>query len=485
MVPKITTGVSSFLAIIDRWLIIQEGPLDVSQISPVLKTTPIPLDVLHTTSSSGIPTQPTTDPTAYERFFEPTMFSELFPHIRSHLGRGDLSRLAQVEGVIGVQAIVTMYREKKLKVAYESLKNFREHPEVIMHGFGEVVKGRISKKEAMTNIREIDLYESTSTMAINLLDIQFHHLQRLTIRPCYLHGIMIISHARDNGLGIPVTDLQDPNTPFDFAEARLIGHLASYASTVEIFAPGTNVEDLSYGRWSGDWTTFAKRLCGLDNAYSEHSMGSEMVHPSLQSILAIRKVPDLGEILSLNRLQPIDNLIVWVRSPSVILQRIPAKKTIINLEEGALYKPRHVQNPGKIPDLAVIRSILKTRAVTPSSIVIKILPPAHSVIVDYIRAVYPDTVKDMRGLSSYTGWFNYSLSPDFRAVLQVFRLQRTPAESRNLPVVALAWYLESVKNTLCNHHAKTDAEKEDFEQVQFAYRRPEPWEGTSYELMAF
>jgi hypothetical protein len=143
------------------------------------------------------------------------MFSELFPHIRPHLGRGDLSRLAQVVGLIGGQATIAMYQEKTLRVVYESRDHDRELAKVILYGIDKVPRGRISKKEAMTYIREIDLWEPNSTLDVKLLKLQFPRLRKLVIRSTYLRAILILSHASKDLPGIPYIDFYNPETPFD------------------------------------------------------------------------------------------------------------------------------------------------------------------------------------------------------------------------------------------------------------------------------
>jgi hypothetical protein len=457
--------------------------------SSAVSTTPLPSIVQPTSSSSSNPTEPATTPTVYERFFGPTMFSELFPHIRPHLGRGDLSRLAQGGGVIGGQATIAMYQEKNLRVVYESLNHYRELAEVIIHGIDEVPIGRISKKEAMTNIREIDLWEPKSTIATNLLKIQFPHLRKLTIRSTYLRGVLILSHARKTIPGIPYTDFYNPDTPFDFAESRLISHLASYASTVEIYAPGTGLNDVFDDPYRAQyWSDMAKRLCPSGGPYADNALywcnsNDSLFRPS-SSTLAFRTVPDFGNILSWNR--PIDKLVVWVKSPSAILQRIPAKNTTINLQEGALFDSDCRHDPDKIHGLAVVKSVLETRAVTSSSIVIGILPPARSVIVDYIRAVHPDLLKDWPFPRDNANWFDYySPNSEYNAMTSLFMWRRTATENRDLPVLAQKRYLEYIKASLRKHHTKTDVEKEDFDQIQFTFRplEGEEWKELSYEPM--
>jgi hypothetical protein len=465
-------------------LIIQEENLGLFPISSSVKTTPLPAIVQPTSLSS----EPTATPTVYERFLGPTMFSELFPHIRPYLRRGDLSRLAQVGGVIGGQATIAMYQEKKLQVVCESVEQYRQLAKVVMYGIDNVPRGRISKKEAMAYIREVDLREPISTIASNLLKLQFPHLRKLIIRSSYLRGILFISHASKTIPGIPYTDFYNPDTPFDFAESRLISHLASYASTVEIFAPGTGYCDMFDDRHRGKyWSDMAKRLCasGCSNldemvywcASSESNVSMFKPNPYTE---AFRTVPDFGKKLFWNQIQPVDKLVLWVKSPSAILQRIPANNTVINLQEGALFEPYSSHNPEHIPDLAVVRSILETRAVTSASVVITILPPALSAIVHHIRAVHPAVKHFPPPRHPFSRDFSSPWS-EYQAIAQLFAFRKADVEKLDLYRLTKARYLECIKASLHKHHAKTDVEKEDFEQIQFAYR---PYEAEkSYQLM--
>jgi hypothetical protein len=242
------------------------------------------------------------------------------------------------------------------------------------------------------------------------------------------------------------------------------------------------------------WSDMAKRLCA-----SGSQLLDEMVYWCATSEInesrwwqpdpyaeAFRTVPDFAKMLSWDQIQPIDKLVLWVKSPSAILQRIPAKETIINLQEGALFRPHWEHNLEKIPDLAVVRSILETRAVTSTSIFIVVLPPAHSAVVNYIRAVHPDLVEGVRPTDHPTWSDDYSsLNSEYNALTSLFMWKRTDAENRDLPFLAGKRYLESIKANLRKHHANTDVEKEDFEQIQFTFRPFEEgeWTAVSYEPM--
>ena len=180
---------------------------------------------------------PVTRPTAFERFLEPSISTVLFPSIRPHLVKGDLKRLAQVPGAFNMVATIALYQKRSLSIGAEC-ENFEgEIGEALLAGMDYTPVGRISKKEAFSYITEIYLDESNYRMAKALLRIQFPRLKTLVIQARYLIDLLLQSHAKKATAGIPYTDFYNPDTPFDFAEAQLIRHLASYASKVQIWVP--------------------------------------------------------------------------------------------------------------------------------------------------------------------------------------------------------------------------------------------------------
>lgn len=356
-----------------------------------------------------------TEPTALERFFVPSTFTELFPSIRPHLINGDLKRLAQVPGIINRVATITIYQESDLQVDHATPST-----KTLMYGMNDQAPvGRISKMEALSFVKHIDLFKSTSKQATALLKLSFPRLQSVTIWVRYLHEILDQYQVETAFItsGLPDTDVPDPDLPFDFPEARLVTHLASYATRIEILVP--------HKVW---WN-----------------------------------VPDLGDRLLLNNIEPIDTLVLWIYSASSVFHRFPAKNLVVKLGTTVLRdRYGHLHSAAKVPGLAVIKHILDSRAVISSNVTIQVHRAPYMSVLNEIFALHPHMLANP---SEIPPWFH---SCEWMVEEQLFKHTTVAGLSKMVEEVYMA-DLETVKNTLCERHAKTDVEKADFEQIKFSY----------------
>jgi hypothetical protein len=350
---------------------------------------------------------------------------------------------------------------------------------------GPTPEGRISKKEALSFVKRIDLFTSSPEQVVALLEIPFPRLQRLVIWARYLREIHLQSHAETAIITseIPYTDFHNPNKPFNFPEARLVTHLASYASIVETFVPGT--EDYDEGE---------------DNYHELRSEGDYPWNPSPEVLesgiwwlryLAIEpfqkcfptdtvmdggcNVPDLGDRLSLNKIKPIETLVLWINDASTTFHQLPSKNLIVKLGETVLRdEAGRLYSIDKISELAVIRYILDSRAVTSSRIFIQVHPAPYISIMRHIAALYPHLLANPPHLAGPVP-NDLDMSRQY-ALRNRFRENTKYGELPELETDASMEQLEIIKTMLLERHAKTDVEKADFEQIKFSYREREAWD---------
>lgn len=190
----------------------------------------------------------------------------------------------------------------------------------------------------------------------------------------------------------PYTDFHNPNKPFDFPEARLITHLASYATVVEIFVPGTSHYDEGEDEWHEHRSEVGYYL---DESKLEPKELESGIWSSYLAIVPYQKrfppgtvmddwwnVPDLGDRLSLNRIKPIDTLVLWIHDASNTFHQLPSKNLIIALGPRVLRDEAGcLRCIDELPELAVIRYLLDSRAVTSSKVIIQIHPPPYIAIM--------------------------------------------------------------------------------------------------------
>lgn len=373
-----------------------QDQLETGRPSPSNTITPSTSSTGYIVSSPPNPLKsPLTRPTALERFLEPSNFTELFPSIRPHLIKGDLKRLAQVPGVFNRVATITLYQESVVELASESPSCLGQQFYFLIYGLNRPSPvGRISKKEALSFVKSMDLFVSSPAQALALLDIPFPRLQKVIIWARYLREILLQSHAETATITseTPYTDFHNPNKPFDFPEARLITHLASYATVVEIFVPGTSHYDEGEDEWHEHRSEVGYYL---DESKLEPKELESGIWSSYLAIVPYQKrfppgtvmddwwnVPDLGDRLSLNRIKPIDTLVLWIHDASNTFHQLPSKNLIIALGPRVLRDEAGcLRCIDELPELAVIRYLLDSRAVTSSKVIIQIHPPPYIAIM--------------------------------------------------------------------------------------------------------
>jgi hypothetical protein len=428
------------------------------------------------------------DSTAYERFFSLSVFTELFPHIRYYLHKRDLGRLAQVPGVFNRVATIALYSKRRLRV-HDRDEHYNSKDSRLLFRLDQTPSGRISKKEALEYVTNIELLDINHAMATALLTIPFPRLETLTIEGEYVLDVHRRSYTRKPRCSNLYTNRHNPVESLAFAEAQLISHLSSYASKVELSIPAMTFGEINETRFSGlfhcrgrqvsehvgprhwipqgpqsvDWVDLL-----ATGPYRSESPGG----PNRQSCPLVLS-PDSQ--CSLDQLEPINTLVLGIESPVTPFHRLPAKKIEINLDMQVFEKFNRNPVADNIPKLSIIQAILDTRAVATSNIIIAIPPPPWAALAQHLLSLYPWMVSslDRRVRRRYP----YYTRVEATKLEQEFLKHNNQDEWSDLNTHFIANHIKMVINALKDRHVKTDMERQDFDQIGFDYNLDRPRDG--------
>jgi hypothetical protein len=422
-----------------------------------------------------------TTSTAYERFFSLSIFTELFPHIRYYLKKRDLGRLAQVPGVFNRVATIALYNKRRLRV-HDRDDHINSRDSRLLFRLDQTPSGRISKKEALEYVTNIELLEINHAIATALLTIPFPRLETLTIEGEYVLDVHRRSYTRKPTCSNLFTNKHNPVKSLAFAEAQLISHLSSYASKVELSIPAMTFGEINDTRFSGLSHRRGRQVSEHVGPWHWIPQGPQMVDwvgilatgpyssksPDGPNRRSLPLLPSPDSQYTLDQLGPINTLVLGIESPVTPFHRLPpAKKIEIKLEMKVFEKFNRNPVPENIPKLSIIQAILDTRAVATSTVIISIPTPPWTALTQHLLSLYPWMVSSLN--QRVRRRYPYSPRDDAFAIEEEFLKHNSRDELHDLNTQLIANHIPMVIDALIERHVKTDSERQDFNQIRFDY----------------
>jgi hypothetical protein len=349
--------------------------------------------------------------------------------------------------------------------------------------------GRISKREALEYVTNIELLEINHAMATALLTIPFPQLESLTVEGEYVLDVHRRSYTRKPRCSNLYTNRHNPVESLAFAEAQLISHLSSYASKVELSIPAMTFGEINDTRFSGLFHSRGRQVSEHVGPWHWIPQGPQSVDwvdllatgpyrtkspdgPNHQSC----ENPSPDYQYSLDTIKPINTLVLTIESPVTPFHRLPpAKKIEINLDMKVFEKFNRYPVADNIPQLSIIQAILDTRAVATSTVMISIPTPPWTALTQHLLTLYPWMASslDRRLLRRYP----YSPRDDALAIEEEFLKHNSRDESHDLNTQLIANHVQMVIDALKERHVETEMERQDFNQIGFDYNLDRPQDG--------